>query len=93
MRREFAERAALNTPIQGTAADIIKLAMIRVDEILEEKKSSAKMILQIHDELVFELSPEECEVLQPIIQRTMEEAMELDVPLVVNMESGTSLAK
>ena len=93
MRREFAERAALNTPIQGTAADIIKLAMIRVDELLEEKKSSAKMILQIHDELVFELSPEECEVLQPIIQRTMEEAMELDVPLVVNMESGTSLAK
>jgi DNA polymerase-1 len=93
MRREFAERAALNTPIQGTAADIIKLAMVRVEELLKEKRSSTRMILQIHDELVFELSPEECEVLQPIIKRTMEEAMELDVPLVVNMESGTSLAK
>jgi DNA polymerase-1 len=93
MRREFAERAALNTPIQGTAADIIKLAMLRVDELLTQRQSSCRMLLQIHDELVFELTQEECEALKPEIQKTMEEAMELDVPLVVNMEEGTDLAK
>ena len=93
MRREFAERAALNTPIQGTAADIIKLAMLRVDELLTQRQSSCRMLLQIHDELVFELTREECEALKPEIQKTMEEAMELDVPLVVNMEEGTDLAK
>ena len=93
MRREFAERAALNTPIQGTAADIIKLAMLRVDELLRQRQSSCRMLLQIHDELVFELTPDECEALKPEIQKTMEEAMELDVPLVVNMEEGTDLAK
>ena len=93
MRREFAERAAINTPIQGTAADIIKLAMLRVDELLKKEKSSCKMLLQIHDELVFELSAEQCTDLQPKIQIAMEQAMEIDVPLVVNMESGSSLAK
>ena len=93
MRREFAERAALNTPIQGTAADIIKLAMLRVDELLKQPQSSCRMLLQIHDELVFELTREECELLQPQIQKTMEQAMQLDVPLVVNMETGTDLAK
>ncbi len=93
MRREFAERAALNTPIQGTAADIIKLAMLRVDELLKQRRSSCRMLLQIHDELVFELAPEECDELQPQIQQTMEQAMKLDVPLVVNMERGTNLAK
>ena len=93
MRREFAERAALNTPIQGTAADIIKLAMLRVDELLKQRRSSCRMLLQIHDELVFELPPEECDELQPQIQQTMEQAMKLDVPLVVNMEMGSNLAK
>jgi len=93
MRREFAERAALNTPIQGTAADIIKLAMVRVAELLAHEKRSCRMLLQIHDELVFELTPEECDRLKPLIQRAMEQAMELDVPLVVNMETGASLAK
>ena len=93
MRREFAERAALNTPIQGTAADIIKLAMLRVDELLKRNKNSCSMLLQIHDELVFELTEEECLELQPQIQQTMEQAMKLDVPLVVNMETGTDLAK
>ncbi|MBT8330435.1 MAG: DNA polymerase I, partial [Desulfofustis sp.] len=93
MRREFAERAALNTPIQGTAADIIKLAMLRVDELLTQRQSSCRMLLQIHDELVFELTREECEELKPEIKKTMEAAMKLDVPLVVNMEEGTDLAK
>lgn len=93
MRREFAERAALNTPIQGTAADIIKLAMLRVDELLKKEQSSCRMLLQIHDELVFELTPDECDTLKPVIQKTMEQAMALDVPLVVNMETGNNLAK
>jgi DNA polymerase-1 len=93
MRREFAERAAINTPIQGTAADIIKLAMLRVDELLKKEHSSCKMLLQIHDELVFEISADQCTDLQPKIQIAMEQAMEIDVPLVVNMESGSSLAK
>ncbi|MEJ2056873.1 MAG: DNA polymerase, partial [Desulfofustis sp.] len=93
MRREFAERAALNTPIQGTAADIIKLAMIRVDKLLKKSKSSSTMLLQIHDELVFEMSPEECGELEPQIRATMEQAMQLDVPLVVNMATGSDLAK
>ncbi len=93
MRREFAERAALNTPIQGTAADIIKLAMLRVDELLKREKSSCRMLLQIHDELVFELDPGELDDLEPAIRQTMEEALQLDVPLVVNMETGSNLAK
>jgi DNA polymerase-1 len=93
MRREFAERAAINTPIQGTAADIIKLAMLRVESLLKREKSSCRMLLQIHDELVFELSEEECERIQHLIRQEMEQAMELDVPLVVNMERGKSLAK
>ncbi len=93
MRREFAERAAINTPIQGTAADIIKLAMLRVDALLRRENSSCRMLLQIHDELVFELSREECERVRNLIKEEMEQAMKLDVPLVVNMETGSSLAK
>ena len=93
MRREFAERAAINTPIQGTAADIIKLAMLRVDALLKQEKSSCQMLLQIHDELVFELAEDECDRLKDKIRHEMENAMELDVPLVVNMETGRSLAK
>jgi DNA polymerase-1 len=67
--------------------------MLRVDELLKRNKSSCSMLLQIHDELVFELTEEECLELQPQIQQTMEQAMKLDVPLVVNMETGTDLAK
>jgi len=93
MRREFAERAAINTPIQGTAADIIKLAMLRVDALLKNEESSCQMLLQIHDELVFELGEEDCDRLKNKIRHEMENAMELDVPLVVNMEIGQSLAK
>jgi DNA polymerase-1 len=92
-RREFAERAAINTPIQGTAADIIKLAMLKVQEVLNRKKSSCRMLLQIHDELVFELTEADCHSLKKDICQAMEQALEIDVPLVVNMEVGTSLAK
>ena len=93
VRREFSERAAINTPIQGTAADIIKLAMLKVQELLKHKKSSCRMLLQIHDELVFELTEADCHALKKDICKAMEQALEIDVPLVVNMEVGTSLAK
>ena len=93
MRREFAERAAINTPIQGTAADIIKLAMLRVDTLLKEKGRGCRLLLQIHDELVFELDEDIYEELKDPICGEMEQAMALDVPLVVNVEKGNSLAK
>ncbi len=92
-QREFAERMAINTPIQGTAADIIKLAMIECRQALHAKKLSAKMLLQIHDELVFELPEEELLASQPVVRSAMEGAMVLDVPLVVNFSVGKSLAK
>lgn len=92
-RREFAERMAINTPIQGTAADIIKLAMIECDNVIKKRGLSARMLLQIHDELVFELPESELEKTRPIIKAAMENALKLDVPLVVNFEVGKSLAK
>ena len=92
-RREFAERTAINTPIQGTAADIIKLAMIKVVPALQKENLSARLLLQIHDELVFELPESELEATQKVVKVTMEGALELDVPLVVNFEIGKSLAK
>jgi DNA polymerase I len=92
-RREFAERIAINTPIQGTAADIIKLAMIECDKVIEKSGLSARMLLQIHDELVFELPEEELEQTRPIIKAAMENALKLDVPLSVNFEVGKSLEK
>ena len=92
-RREFAERTAINTPIQGTAADIIKLAMIKVVPALRQENLSARLLLQIHDELVFELPEDELEATKEIVKTAMEEALELDVPLVVNFEIGKSLAK
>ena len=93
VRREFAERMAINTPIQGTAADIIKLAMIRCQNAIKESGLSANLLLQIHDELVFELPEAELEQTRPIIKAAMENALKLDVPLVVNFEVGKSLEK
>jgi DNA polymerase-1 len=92
-RREFAERMAINTPIQGTAADIIKLAMIECSNVLKAKGLAAKMLLQIHDELVFELPEAELEKTRPIIQTAMEHALALDVPLIANFSVGKNLAK
>ena len=91
--REFAERTAINTPIQGTAADIMKLAMIRVAKVLAKKELGARLLLQIHDELVFELPAAEMEETIRIVRPAMEDALTLDVPLVVNFDTGTSLAK
>ena len=92
-RRELAERMVINTPIQGTAADIIKLAMIQCQNRIDEEKMSAQMLLQVHDELVFEIDENEVEKVTPVLKLTMEKAMRLDVPLVVNTEIGRDLAK
>lgn len=92
-RREFAERTAINTPIQGTAADIIKLAMLVVEKALQEKGLAATLLLQVHDELVFELPESELEQTKEVVKQAMENALELDVPLVVNFEEGVNLAK
>ena len=92
-RRAFAERTAINTPIQGTAADIIKLAMIDVDRLLLGEGLDVKMLLQIHDELVFELFDTEVEQAKQLVGRAMQSAMRLDVPLEVNFSVGASLSK
>ncbi len=92
-RREFAERIALNTPIQGTAADIIKLAMLAVGKVLVVEKLDAKLLLQIHDELVFEVPLSQVDKTSSLVQKAMESVFPLDVPLTVNMEVGTNLAK
>jgi DNA polymerase-1 len=79
-------RAAANAPIQGSSADIIKIAMVKMHEVL--KNYQARLLLQVHDELIFEVPPEEWEELQPKIRETMESAVELSVPLVVDVHAG-----
>jgi len=91
--REFAERTAINTPIQGTAADIIKLATIAATRRLSEQGLGAKLLLQIHDELVFEVPAAEIEATKGVVKEAMEGVMHLDVPLVVNTVVGENLAK
>jgi DNA polymerase-1 len=91
--REFAERTAINTPIQGTAADIMKLAMIQVNKIITQERLAARMLLQIHDELVFELPAEEIEATVALVRPAMENVLALSVPLLVNFTTGASLAK
>ena len=86
--RSFAERTAMNTPIQGTAADIIKVAMVQVAKRLEEENLEAKMLLQVHDELVFEAPEEEIPALEQLVEETMEQAIELSIPLNVESSSG-----
>ena len=86
----FARRTAINTPIQGTAADLIKLAMIRIQKVLQEKGLSTRMIIQIHDELVFEVPHKELSEVQPLVRSHMENALQLSVPIKVDMGSGRS---
>ena len=81
-------RAAANAPIQGSSADIIKVAMVKLDKILQGYQ--ARLLLQVHDELVIELPREEWEELQPQIKSTMETAINLSVPLVVDINSGSN---
>ena len=86
--RQGAERIALNTPIQGTAADLIKLAMVRVDQALREAGLQAKLILQVHDELIVECPPEETEQVRAIVTGQMESVAQLSVPLVAEAKVG-----
>lgn len=86
--RQFAERTAINTPLQGTAADLIKVAMIQVDRAMREKGFEANMLLSVHDELVFEVPPEEKEAVSSLVKEIMESVWDLRIPLKVNMAWG-----
>ncbi len=88
--RSFGERVALNTPIQGTAEDIIKLAMIQVDKALKEKKLKARLILQVHDELIVECPAEEVKAVKEILEREMQQVADMKVPLLVEAKWGGS---
>src|SRR3989442_12541124 len=90
-QRIFTERTALNSPIQGTAADLIKLAMIRIDKRLADENFEAKMILQVHDELLFEVPAKERAKLEKMVQAEMEGVHKLAVPIVVEIGSGPNL--
>ncbi|MCF6238243.1 MAG: DNA polymerase I, partial [Candidatus Marinimicrobia bacterium] len=88
MSREGAERVATNMPIQGTAADIIKIAMLQIHDQMKATGLASKMILQVHDELVFEVPDEEVEPLSQLVKETMEHAVDLDIPLTVDLGVG-----
>lgn len=91
--RAYGERVAANTPIQGSAADLCKMAMLQIAALLREKGMKTKMLLQIHDELLFEAPPEELEAAEALIRDRMEHAHPLDVPLVVDIGHGASWAE
>ena len=91
--REFGKRAAMNTPVQGTAADIIKLAMVRVDEALKKEGLQARLVLQVHDELILECPPEEAERASELLRRCMEEVIALKVPLLAEVHTGANWAE
>jgi DNA polymerase-1 len=86
--RALAERNAINAPIQGTSADIIKLAMINTDRRIRQEGLQSRMILQIHDELVFDTTPSEVERLEAIVREEMENVIELSIPLTVECNHG-----
>lgn len=90
--RQFAERTAINTPIQGTAADLIKIAMVRTDAALRAGNLASRMILQVHDELIFEVPQAEVEQMRTLIRELMESVISLHVPLVVDVGEGPSWA-
>ncbi|WP_295811707.1 DNA polymerase I [uncultured Apibacter sp.] len=86
--RSHAERNAVNAPIQGTAADIIKIAMIQIHELLNERKYRTKLLLQVHDELVFDAPDEEIKEVSALIKKTMESSVKIEVPLIVDIGVG-----
>jgi DNA polymerase-1 len=86
--RGFAERNAVNAPIQGSAADIIKMAMIRVHDEMKQHKLQSKMILQVHDELVFDVLKEEIDQMKTLVKHSMEHAVEVGVPIEVSLDTG-----
>ncbi len=89
-QRGFAERTAVNTPLQGTAADLIKIAMIRIDEAILERSLTSRMTLQVHDELVFEVPEAEIDIMRSLVREYMEKVHELAVPLQVEMGVGSN---
>jgi DNA polymerase-1 len=86
--RGFAERTAVNTPLQGTAADLLKIAMLRLDREIRERGLQAKMLLQVHDELVLEVPEAEVETVKAVLKECMENAHALSVPLDVEVSVG-----
>jgi DNA polymerase-1 len=89
-QRGFAERTAINSPLQGTAADLIKLAMISIDRKLTERNLKTRMVLQVHDELLFEVPADETAEIKTLVQTEMEGVFKLDVPLVADLAFGTN---
>ncbi len=88
--RSFAERNAINAPIQGSSADMIKIAMINIFNEMSERKMKSKMIMQVHDELVFDAHKDELEILKPLVEEGMKNAIKLEVPVVVDMNTGSN---
>ena len=88
MQRSFGERVAMNSPIQGTAADIIMIAKIRVNQALRKENLRSRLVLQVHDELLIETAKEEVEQVSAILEREMRQAAVLSVPLEVDMHTG-----
>ena len=86
--RSSAERNAINTPVQGSAADIIKLSMIKIDHEFEKRSLSSKLLLQVHDELVFDVHLSEIDIVKKIIIDNMENVIQMDVPLKVDIGFG-----
>ena len=90
MQRSFGERIAMNSPIQGTAADIIKIAMIRVKDRLESMNLKSRLILQVHDELLIEAAKDEESLVRDILKEEMENAAHLEVPLEIDIHTGNN---
>jgi DNA polymerase-1 len=88
--RKFAERTAINAPIQGTAADLIKVAMIRINDRMRREQFTGRMILQVHDELIFEAPEQEIESLRALVKTEMEGVLEMSVPLKVDISWGNN---
>ncbi len=90
MVRQFGARAAMNTPIQGTAADIMKIAMINVFNKLKEENLDADLVLQVHDELILECKIEQKDIVAKLLKENMENAIKMDVPLKVETSEATN---
>ena len=88
--RGFAERTAINSPIQGSAADILKIAMIQLDKALVAGRYQTKMLLQVHDEIVLEVPKSELAAIKKLVKQTMEEAIQLSVPLIADENEGVT---
>ncbi|MBO3096811.1 hypothetical protein J4051_00915 [Gelidibacter sp. DF109] len=91
LEREAGKRLAMNSPIQGTAADIIKMAMVACDNQITNRNLKSKLILQVHDELVFEVPDNEMEIMEKLVKDTMENVVRLSVPLEVSLEKRIKL--